>query len=98
MVKLVVLLALALPTLANDLTVDRRTVRLDESVTIIVSLEDSFAAVNDIDVPMKNLQVEGSPSVSSEFSWINGTVVRRKIFRFTARPLQAGPSSPSLPR
>jgi len=75
---------------ANDLTVDRRTIRLDEPLTIIVSLEDTFATVDMINVPVKNLTVDSEPSVSSEFSWINGTVVRRKIFRFTAHAIQPG--------
>jgi oxygen tolerance protein BatD len=91
-ISVVALLTLALSARANDLTVDRRSIRLDESVTVIVSLEDSFALVDTIDVPMKNLVADGEPAVSSEFSWINGTVVRRKTFRFTARPIQAGPA------
>jgi hypothetical protein len=82
--------AAATALVANDLTVDRRSVRLDESITIIVSLEDAFATVDNVNVPMRNLLIEGAPSVSSEFSWINGSVVRRKVFRFTARPLQPG--------
>ena len=75
---------------ANDLTLDRRTIHLDEPLTIIVSLEDTFATVDMINVPVKNLTIDSVPSVSSEYSWINGTVVRRKIFRFTAHAIQPG--------
>ena len=71
---------------ANDLTVDKTTLRVDETVTIVVSLEDAFAEVDAVRVPVKNLEIDGPPSISSEFSWINGTVVRRKVFRFTAHP------------
>jgi hypothetical protein len=77
---------------ANDLTVDRRSIRLDESVTIIISVEDAFATVDSLNVPLKNLVIEGTPLTSSEFSWINGAVVRRKIFRYTARAMQPGPA------
>ena len=77
---------------ANDLTVDRRSIRLDESITIIVSLEDAFATVDTVNVPVRNLTIDSAPSVSSQFSWINGSVVRRKVFRFTAHPIQAGPA------
>src|SRR5438552_4181312 len=70
---------------ANDLSVDRHSLRVNESVTITVSLEDAFATVDDVDVPVRNLTINATPSVSSEFSWINGTVVRRKVFRFVAR-------------
>ena len=78
--------------LANDLSVDRHSVRVGESVTITLSLEDAFATIDDVDVPARNLEVNPTPSVSSEFSWINGSVVRRKVFRFSARAVEAGPA------
>jgi hypothetical protein len=88
----VLILLLASKAYSNELTVDRRSIRLDESVTIIVSVEDAFATVDSINVPLKNLVIEGTPLTSSEFSWINGSVVRRKIFRYTARAVQPGPA------
>ncbi len=83
-----------LPSLlrANDLSVDRRTLRVGETVTIAISLENAFATIDDLDVPVKNLAITSNPSISSEFSWINGTVVRRKIFRFVARAVAPGPA------
>ncbi len=82
-----------LPSLiANELSVDRRTLRLNESVTIIVSLEDAFADVDRVHLPLQNLQIESGPNVSSEFSWINGVIVRRKVFRYVARALRTGPA------
>ncbi|HEY2092470.1 MAG TPA: BatD family protein [Thermoanaerobaculia bacterium] len=75
---------------ANDLTVDRHTVRMDDSITIIVTLEDAFANLDNVTVPLRNLQMDGPPSVSSEFAWINGTTTRRKTFRYSAHPLAPG--------
>jgi hypothetical protein len=85
----------------NNLAVDRRTVRVGEAVTIIVSLEDEFTSVDSVRVPVRNLTITGPPSVSSEFAFINGAVVRRKVFRFRARangpgPAEAGPVVISL--
>ena len=90
--KFFILLFLAAPLAANDLSVDRRTVRVGETVAITVSLEDAFATVEDIDVPVRNLTISSTPSVSSEFSWINGTTVRRKVFRWSARATAPGPA------
>ena len=88
--RFVIALFAALPLFANDLTVDKRTMQIDDTLTIVVSLEDAFASVDTIRVPVQNLEFDGLPSTSSQYSWINGTVVRRKVFRFTAHPLQAG--------
>jgi len=91
--RLLVVLAAVLAAariFANDLSVDKRTVRTDDTVSIVVSLEDAFADVESVKVPVQNLEIDGPPSVSREFSWINGVVVRRKVFRFTARPLAPG--------
>jgi hypothetical protein len=81
---------ISITAFANELTLDRNTARVGEAVSITVSLEDAFAAVDTINVPVQNLTIDGAPSVSSEFSWINGTVVRRKVFRFTAHPTAPG--------
>jgi hypothetical protein len=79
--------------LANDLSVDRRSVRQGDFVTITVSLEGEFAKLGDVYVPTRNLAITGSPSVSSEFSYINGAMTRRKVFRFRARASAPGPAS-----
>lgn len=75
---------------ADELTVDRTTVQLDESVTITVSLSGSFASADNVTVPVQNLIIDGPPAVSSQFSWINGSISRSKIYRFTARPKAPG--------
>jgi len=84
------ILNFAFAALANELTVDRHTIRLDESVTIIVTLEEGFANLDNVNVPLRNLAMDGPPSVSSEFAWINGTSSRRKTFRYSAHPLAPG--------
>ncbi len=94
--------AFCLSVRANDLSVDRHTVRVGESITITLSLENAFATVDLTDMPGRNLLISPTPSVNSEFSWINGTTVRRKVFRFLARavapgPAQVGPLTITLP-
>lgn len=88
--RIIVLVLLATPLLANELSVDRQTIQQDDTLSIVVSLEDSFANVDDLRIPLQNLELAGAPSVSSQFSWINGATTRRKIFRFVARPKAAG--------
>ena len=89
---LVLLLLLAPSIFANDLLVDTRTLQSTDLLTITVSLEDSFASIEEPDVPLRNLRRVGDPWVSTEFAWINGQTVRRKIYRFRARPIEAGPA------
>jgi len=87
---LLLALSLATPLFANDLTVDKQTLQLDETLTIVVSLENSFADADDLRIPLQNLELVGPPSVNSQFTWINGTTTKRKIFRFIARPKAPG--------
>ncbi len=86
----VALLFAATAAFANELTVDRHTIRIDESVTIIVTLEGGFANLDSVRVPLRNLEMDGPPSVSTEFAWINGTTSRRKTLRYSAHPLAPG--------
>ena len=65
---------------------------MNDLATITVSLEGSFAENDFVDIPLHNLAFVGEPSVSSEFVWTNGVVQRRKVFRYRARPLGAGPA------
>jgi hypothetical protein len=90
----VLILLLLTPTVfaANILSVERRNLRAGETLLITLSLEDEFATIDDVRLPLRNLTLIGAPSISSEFSWINGVVVRRKVFRFRARPNQPGPA------
>src|SRR5437763_9529413 len=84
------LLLIALPAMASDLQVDKRTLSTDDALTITLTLTDAFASAENLQLPLQNLVVDGSPSVSSEFSWINGQSSRRKVLRYVARPSHAG--------
>jgi hypothetical protein len=86
----ILLLLFTFPLLANDLQVDKHTLSVDDSVTITVSLTDAFASLDNFQLPLQNLVIDGSPSVSSEFSWINGQSTRRKVLTYTAHPRAAG--------
>ncbi len=88
----ILLLLFTFPLFANDLQVDKHTLSVDDSVTITVSLTDAFASLDSVQLPLQNLVIDGSPSVSSEFSWINGQSTRRKVFTYTAHPRGAGPA------
>lgn len=89
---LLLLITLALPAAANELRVDTRTLQINDLLTITITLEGSFASLDEVAIPLRNLRLAGDPWVSSEFAWINGEVVRRKVFRYRARPLEAGPA------
>ena len=86
----VLLLLAALPLSANELQVDKRTLSLDDALTITLTLTDAFASADNVQLPLQNLVLDGSPSVSSEFSWINGQSSRRKVLRYVAHPRGAG--------
>jgi hypothetical protein len=77
---------------ANQLIVDHHRLEVNGLLTITVTLEGMFATVDEVAVPLTNLEILGEPSVSSEFAWMNGQVTRRKVFRYRARPLAAGPA------
>src|SRR5919106_1645411 len=78
---------------SNNLSGERRTLRHGETLMITVSLEDEFAELDNIRLPVNNLTINDPPLTASEFSWINGTKVRRKVLRFRARPNGPGTAS-----
>jgi hypothetical protein len=86
------LLVFAASVAANDLIVDARTLQMNDLATITVSLEGHYAAADSVKIPLRNLAIVGEPWVSSEFAWINGQVVRRKVFRYRVRPIGPGPA------
>jgi hypothetical protein len=77
-------------SLANDLSVDKRTIQMDDSLTITVTVENDFANVDSIRIPLQNLALNGPASVSTEFQWINGASSRRKIFTYSVHPTASG--------
>ncbi|HEV7239127.1 MAG TPA: BatD family protein [Thermoanaerobaculia bacterium] len=90
--RLLLLLAFALSARANELVVDARTLDMSDFATITVSLIGSFASNDFVEIPLQNLAFVGEPYVASEFVWINGQVVRRKVFRYRVRPIRPGPA------
>ena len=82
----------ALPSAANELVVDTRTLDMNDLATVTVSLTGSFAANDYVEIPLQNLAFVGEPSVASEFAFIGGQVVRRKAFRYRVRPIAPGPA------
>jgi hypothetical protein len=84
------LLLLTVSLSANELTVDKSTLQLDDTVEITLSLEGSFAALDPPQLPVQNLVIDGAPSVSAEFQWINGVSSRRRVFHYNAHPRGAG--------
>ena len=96
MVRRVLALAVLLSALsagaANQLTVDARTLRMNDMATVTLQLEGDFAEVEAVSPPVQNLAFVGEPWVSTEFAWVNGDVTRRKTFRFRVRPLAPGPA------
>jgi hypothetical protein len=75
---------------ASTLTVDKRMVSVDDSLTITLTLDDAFASADAPQLPLQNLALDGPPSQSTSFEWINGQSSRKKILRWSAHPLVAG--------
>ena len=66
---------------------------MNDFATITVSLDRLVRGERLRRDPAQNLAFVGEPSVASEFAWINGEVVRRKVFRYRVRPIAPGPAS-----
>ncbi len=77
---------------ANDLSIDKRSLAMDDSLSITVTLTDAFAGADSVSIPLRNLELNGPPSVSSQFQWINGQSSRSKVLRYSAHPLRPGPA------
>ncbi len=82
----------ALPSAANEIVVDTRTLDMNDLATVTVSLTGAFASNDFVEIPLQNLDFVGEPYVASEFAWINGEVTRRKVFRYRLRPIKPGPA------
>jgi hypothetical protein len=77
---------------ASELTVDKRSVAMDESFHAVVRLEGSFARADSVLLPLRNLSADGPPSTSSEFQFINGSSFRSKTFTFILHGNAPGPA------
>jgi len=85
------LLLLAAPlAAANELYLDRQTINSSENVTITVTLDGPFASLDSVDIPLQNLVIEGDPSTSTSFSFVNGVASHQRILRYIARPKGEG--------
>lgn len=78
---------------ASELTVDKRSLTADDSLTITLTLDGPLASVDVPSIPVQNLVIDGEPSVSTEFAWINGRTSRRRVLRYVAHPRNAGVAS-----
>ncbi|MGK2858881.1 MAG: BatD family protein [Thermoanaerobaculia bacterium] len=76
----------------NELKVEPRSVPADESIRITLVLRDSFASIDEIELPLENLEIKGPPSTSVEVAFINGVTSRRKTFSWWATPKAEGPA------
>ena len=92
MKRALLVLLVTLTASANELIVDRTTLNTDDTLTITVALDGAFTSVEPASIPLQNLKIIGSPSMSSQISWVNGTLTQRKVYQYQARPLAAGPA------
>lgn len=76
----------------NELKVEPRRVPLDESVRISLVLKDAFASIDEVDLPLENLELKGPASTSIEMSFVNGVSSRRKTLTWWASPKGEGPA------
>ncbi len=75
---------------ANRISVERPTVRVGETFRVVIALEGAAAEADRLPIPLTNLELLGSPSVSRQFSLIDGHFTRTKVLEYTARPLGQG--------
>jgi hypothetical protein len=75
---------------ASELSVDPRSFPITDLATVTLSVDGPFASADSVNVPLQNLMFVGEPWVSSEFAWVNGSVTRRKTFRYRVRALNTG--------
>jgi hypothetical protein len=72
--------------------VDRRSLTLDDVLSITLTLTGAQTGIDDVDIPVQNLTLDGEPSERSEITFVNGAGSYRKIYRWTAKPKAPGPA------
>jgi hypothetical protein len=75
---------------ASEIQVPSTRVRVDEPFRIAVALEGEEASVDDVDLPLTNLEIDSGPSVSSQYQWMNGVASRKKTFTWLVHALAPG--------
>jgi hypothetical protein len=92
------LLALALllsalnvqPSSGSELSVDKRTLTMDDRLSISLALDGPFTDLDDVAIPLQNLTIESGPSSRVEYSWVNGNAAYRKTLVYIARAKAPG--------
>jgi len=77
---------------ANELTIDEKRVSAHDILTITLTLEDEFASLDEVHLPLRNLVIVGEPWTATEFAFLGNRLVHRKVFRYRARAISAGPA------
>jgi hypothetical protein len=75
---------------ASQLIVDRRTLTLDDHLTISLILDGPFTDLGDVTIPLQNLELQGDASSRVEFSWVNGTATYRRTLVYIAKAKAPG--------
>src|SRR5207302_11150982 len=75
---------------ASQLTVDRRTLTLDDHLTTSLVLDGPFTDLGDVAIPLRNLELLGDASSKVEFSWVNGAATYRRTLVYTAKAKAPG--------
>lgn len=76
---------------ASELTVDKKTLSLDDTLTITVTLDNRYDT-EDLQIPAQNLEIRG-PSQSVEYSF-DGAVSRfQRVLRYLGKPKYVGAAS-----
>src|SRR5437588_13024380 len=85
-------LLLSAAAAASSLSVDKRTLALDDSLTIVLTLDDTFSEAEVGRLPLQNLDQDCAPNVATSFEWINGVASHRKALTDAAHPTAAPPA------
>jgi hypothetical protein len=76
-------------------TVDSETITIDENLQLTIKI--SGASIGDDQYPrvqrLRGFRVAGSPSISTQFQWINGRSSSSKSFIYTLIPEREGPAT-----
>jgi hypothetical protein len=76
-------------------TVDSETVAIDENLRLTIKI--SGGSIGDDQYPrvqrLRGFRVVGSPSISTQFQWINGRSSSSKSFSYTLIPEREGPAT-----
>src|SRR5258708_7826822 len=78
------------PSSASELSVDKRTLTMDDRLSISLALDGAFTDLDDVAIPLQNLVIESGPSSSVEYTWVNGTSTYRKTLVYIARAKAPG--------